>query len=272
MRRRPLLWVAASMPFAIGALPAGAQAPGLPPVKGRTYVLVHGSWTGGWLWAPVAERLRARGHRVFTPTQTGLGERRHLLSRDITIDTFVADLANVIEAEELRDVILVGHSFGGIPITGVADRMPDRIRHLVYLDAVVVQGGKSFFDSYPPEVVAGRRKAAEEGGRGIAVPPPPLGGLGAIGIPPGPLAEWAHRHMAAQPLGTYESPLRLEHPFGNGRPKTYVFANSPPFPAIEGMRRWVRGQEGWSWVEMAASHFAPITVPDEVTKLLDGIA
>ena len=84
------------------------QTPGLPETGGKTYVLVHGSWAGGWIWAPVAERLRAQGHRVFAPTQTGLGERSHLLSRDITIDTFVQDIVNVIEAEELRDGILVG--------------------------------------------------------------------------------------------------------------------------------------------------------------------
>jgi pimeloyl-ACP methyl ester carboxylesterase len=106
------------------------QVPGLPETGGKTFVLVPGSWAGGWIWAPVAERLRAQGHRVFTPTQTGLGERRHLLSPNISIDTFVDDIANLLEAEDLQDVILVGHSFGGIPITGVADRMPERIRHL----------------------------------------------------------------------------------------------------------------------------------------------
>ncbi|MDO9708064.1 alpha/beta fold hydrolase [Paracraurococcus lichenis] len=265
MHRRPLLQLAA-------ASPAAVQPPGLLAARGRTYVLVHGSFTGGWLWAPVAERLRARGHCVYTPTQTGLGERRHLLTRGITLDTFVTDVTSLIETEELEDVVLVGHSFGGIPITGVADRIPGRIRHLVYLDALVIEGGKSFSDSYPPEVVAERRRAAEERGGGLAVPPPPLAGLGALGIPPGPLADWVHRHMAAQPLGSYETPLRLENPFGNGRPKTYVFANSPPFPALASMRDWVRRQPGWTWVEIAAGHFAPITAPAEVTALLDGIA
>jgi pimeloyl-ACP methyl ester carboxylesterase len=267
MRRRSLFAAAATT--VIAARSAAAAVPGLPVSTGKTYVLVHGSWTGGWMWAPVAERLRAKGHRVFTPSQTGLGDRRHLLSRGITLDTFVTDLTAVIEAEELQDVILVGHSLGGIAVTGVADRMPDRLRHVLYLDAVLVQGGKTFFDSYPPEVVAGRRRAAEEGGGGLAVPPPPLAGLGAVGIPPGPLAEWAHRHMAAQPLGSYETVLKLDHPFGNGRPLTYVSANKPAFAALDGMKRWARAQPGWNWQDLEASHFAPITVPDEVTRILE---
>ena len=129
----------------------------------RTFVLVHGAWHGGWCWSRVADRLRAAGHQVFTPTQTGLGERKHLLSKDITLDTFRTDIVNVIEAEELSKIVLVGHSFGGLAISGVADVMPERIRHLVYLDLLVVEGGKSPFDSLPADVVAARRKS----GRGI---------------------------------------------------------------------------------------------------------
>ena len=134
----------------------------------KTYVLVHGAWHGGWCWRPVADALRAQGHRVFTPTQTGLGERRHLLSRDITLDVFVDDIANLMEAEELRDAILVGHSFGGIAISGVADRMPEAVRHLVFLDSIVLQPGQSPFGILPAEVVAARRKLIAE--RAAALP------------------------------------------------------------------------------------------------------
>ena len=128
--------------------------------EAKTFVLVHGAFHGGWCWRDVAQSLRAAGHTVFTPTQTGLGERRHLLSRDITLDTFVLDVVNVIESEELGDVILVGHSFGGITITAVADRLPERLRHLVYLDAGVVHSGASVFAEYPADLVAARRNAA----------------------------------------------------------------------------------------------------------------
>jgi pimeloyl-ACP methyl ester carboxylesterase len=97
----------------------------------RTYVLVHGAWHGGWCWSKVAAILRSRGHSVFTPTQTGLGERSHLLSKSITLDVFVDDIANVLKWEDLKDVVLVGHSLGGSTISGVADRMRDRVRQLV---------------------------------------------------------------------------------------------------------------------------------------------
>ncbi len=108
---------------------------------GLTFVLVHGAWHGGWCWVRVADILRSQGHRVFTPTCTGLGERAHLLSKDITLDTFVRDVAGTIAAEELTEVVLVGHSFGGLAISGVAEAMPERLRHLVYLDALIVQPG-----------------------------------------------------------------------------------------------------------------------------------
>ena len=130
-------------------------------------MLVHGAWHGGWCWSRVADRLRSAGHRVFTPTQTGLGERKHLLSKDITLDTFTTDIVNVIEAEELSDVILVGHSFGGNAISGTADAIPGKIRHLVYLDSLMVEGGKAPFDNLPPDIVAARRKAAEETSGGL---------------------------------------------------------------------------------------------------------
>jgi pimeloyl-ACP methyl ester carboxylesterase len=161
MRRRVVLG-AAAVPLALGAAlrPAAAQAP-----AGKTYALVHGAWGGGWIRRPVADGLRAKGHRVFTPTQTGLGERRHLLSRDITLDTFVADIAGVLEAEELTDVILIGHSFGGSAVSGVADRVGERIRHLVYLDALLPENGRNAFSVLPQGIEADRRRqVAEQGG------------------------------------------------------------------------------------------------------------
>jgi pimeloyl-ACP methyl ester carboxylesterase len=272
-RRRTLalgLFVTAATLLALAATPAAAQAPGLPESRGKTYVLVHGSWSGGWFWAPVAERLRAQGHRVFTPTLTGHGERKHLLSRDVTLDTWIGDVVNPIEAEELRDVILVGHSFGGIVITGVADRIPERIRRLVYLDAVVLQAGQSYLDYLPPEVAAARRRTAQENG-GTLPPPPAAGWTSAFSIPDGPLVQWLARRSTPLPISAWEDRLELKHPVGNGRPRTYVFFTSPAFAATEQSRRWVRGQEGWDWVELAAGHLAPVTAPDEVARLLAGI-
>lgn len=131
-----------------------------------TFVLLHGAWHGGWCWSRVAGPLRARGHRVTTPTQTGLGERRHLISRALTLGTFIDDLVNHLVYEDLTDVVLVGHSFGGNAISGAAERVPGRIRELVYLDAMVIEGGRAPFDGLPAGKVAERVRAAEGDGRG----------------------------------------------------------------------------------------------------------
>ncbi len=132
-RRNLLKGAAASVPVAVGGLarwPTAAQA----QAGSKTFVLAHGSWHGGWCWRKVAERLRSKGHTVYTPSYTGMGDRAHLLSKDITINTFAEDLVQVIQSEELSKVILVGHSFGGVPISGAADRVPEKIAHLVYLE------------------------------------------------------------------------------------------------------------------------------------------
>jgi pimeloyl-ACP methyl ester carboxylesterase len=234
--------------------------------ESKTYVLLHGAWHGGWCWRFVAEALRAAGHDVFTPTQTGLGERRHLLSRDITLDTFVSDLANVFEAEELDDVILVGHSFGGLAISGVADRMPERIRHLVYLDSMILEGGQSPFGVLTPEIVAARRKIAEEKGDGLTVPAP---GLLDMGIPEDhPLADWVLRHLTPHPISTYESTLKLANPVGNGLPRTYLLCTHPLYPPLAPVRQWLSGQEGWHRKEIATGHDCMVTAPTELAAML----
>ncbi len=122
-----------------------AQAEKRPP-----YVLVHGAWHGGWCWGKVAERLRAAGHRVFTPTLTGLGDRAHLIAPNVGLATHVEDVVATLEMEDLSDVVLVGHSFGGAVISGVADARADRIRRLVFLDSFLVQSGQSPFSQLPP--------------------------------------------------------------------------------------------------------------------------
>jgi len=138
----------------------------------KTFVLLHGAWHGGWCWERVAEPLRARGHRVTTPTQTGLGERSYLISPDIDLAVFTEDLVNHLPWENLTDVTLVGHSFGGNAMSGAAEQVPERIARLVYLDALVPQSGRSPFDELPPEVAAERIRQAEESSGGLSVPLP----------------------------------------------------------------------------------------------------
>jgi pimeloyl-ACP methyl ester carboxylesterase len=234
-----------------------------------TYVLVHGAWHGGWCWSRVAERLRAAGHAVFTPTCTGLGERAHLMSRHITLDTFTNDIANVIEAEELSDVILVGHSFGGLPVSGVADRMRERIRHLVYLDSLLVAPGQSPFDILAPEVVAKRIKAAEDSSGGVSLPPQPPE---SFGVTDEADVAWLRRRLTPHPLSTYASPLNITNFVGNGLPRTYVACTNPPYAFLDPVKAWVRRQDGFRMLEIETGHDAMITAPDELARILIEIA
>ncbi len=139
----------------------------------KTFVLVHGAFHGGWCWKRVADVLRSRGHHVTTPTQTGLGERSHLLSESITLSVFIDDIVNHLTWEDLTSVVLVGHSFGGITITGVADAVPERIAKLIYLDGAILENGEALFDLFPKEIVEVRIQAAKETSGGLAMPAPP---------------------------------------------------------------------------------------------------
>ena len=239
----------------------------MPATPALTFVLVHGGFHGGWCWREVAERLRARGHAVHTPTQTGCGERSHLLSKDITLDTFVADIANLLAWEELADVVLVGHSFGGIAITGVADRMPERLRRLVYLDAAILEHGQTMFGRLDPAVVAARTAAAQaSGGAGIPAPPASL-----FGIDDPDLAACVERRLTPHPLGAYTSPLKLAHPVGNGVPAVYVRCTDPWFAGLQWARDWVEAN-GMPTVELATGHDAMFTAPAALAELLERLA
>lgn len=142
VRRRTLLKSGGVGLAALSAAPKGVAEAECAPSSGITYVLVHGTWHGGWVWQYVADRLRARGHRVYTPTCTGCGERVHLTGPEVGLDTHITDIEQLLEFEDLDNVILVGHSFSGITITGVADRLRERIQRIVFFDAVVPRPGR----------------------------------------------------------------------------------------------------------------------------------
>ena len=233
----------------------------------KTFVLVHGGFHGGWCWSRVAGLLRARGHAVYTPTQTGCGERSHLLSRSITLDTFVDDIADVLQWENLHRVVLVGHSFGGIAITGVADRMPERLRQLVYLDALILDKGQSVFGRLTPEVVQERMKAAESS-TGLSLEPLPAA---AFGIRDAEQAKFVQARLTPHPLGTYTSALRLAHEVGHGVAAVYVRCTDPLFAGVESSHRW-GAANGMKTVEIEAAHDAMITAPERLADLLDELS
>ena len=230
----------------------------------KVFVLVHGAWHGGWCWAKTADNLRSRGHNVFTPTQTGLGERAHLISKNITLDTFIDDIINVIKFEKLNDVILVGHSFAGSTISGVADRMRDRIRQLVYLDALLIDNGQSPMSPLPKDVVAARMKQAEASG-GVSIPAPPPS---AFGILDPEQAADAERRFTPHPVSTYTSPLKLANKVGNGLPMTYIVCSDPIYAPLQASREWAKAH-GMKMTTIAAGHSAMLIAPDLLADMLD---
>jgi pimeloyl-ACP methyl ester carboxylesterase len=232
----------------------------------RTFVLVHGGWHGGWCWRRVADRLRALGHTVFTPTLTGLGERAHLLDDSVSVATWVADITGVIEAEELSEVILVGHSLGGLVVSGVADKLAARLRDLVYLDASVVPAGMSPFDESPPEQVERRMRLAAGGS---TVPPYPPE---AFGVTDPEDAAWLERRLTPHPMRCYTDPIVLEHPLANGARTTYIACTEPWYPSLAPSRKRAKEAPGWQWREIAAGHDVMVTAPDLLTAALAEIA
>ncbi|NML43240.1 alpha/beta fold hydrolase [Ramlibacter sp. G-1-2-2] len=259
MKRRNLFAAAAAATAFMGVRAA-------TPASARNFVLVHGAWHGGWCWTHVGDRLRAQGHRVFTPTLTGLGERRHLISAQVNLDTHIDDVVNLIEFEELQDVVLVGHSYAGIVITGVADRIAPRLRQLVYLDSLMLDSGKSIFSSFPDDVVQQRLKAIRDtgGGVGAAAPLSPA----AFGVKQPADSEWVTRRMTPQPVGTYLQPLVLRHPVGNGRPKTYIECTDGPIATLEPTKARIRADASWTVRTLATGHDAMISAPDALTDML----
>jgi pimeloyl-ACP methyl ester carboxylesterase len=237
--------------------------------EAHDFVLVHGAFHGGWCWSRVARILRAAGHSVHTPSQTGLGDRRHLLSELIDMRTFVADITSLLEAEEIDDAVLVGHSFGGRTIAGVADVLPERLRHLVFLDAAVPTDGRSRMEAMSPEEREERLARAQQHDGGLSVPPPPATRFGVVDAED---VAWVERRMTPQPIGVEKSRLPLEHEIGNGVPATYLHCTAPAFPVVEPSARYARNRSDWRYVTIGAGHESMITAPEVVARHLVEIA
>jgi pimeloyl-ACP methyl ester carboxylesterase len=230
-----------------------------------TFVLVHGAWHGAWCWRRVIAILRSAGHVVFAPTLTGFGERVHLTRADFTIEDFATDIVNVIAAEELNDIILVGHSFGGNPVSVVADRVPERLKHLVYIDTLVLKNGESGFSRLDPAIVAQRIELAEKTSGGITIPPP---SPEVFGVSDPADAEWLRRQLTPLPLNCYQAPIRLKHLLGNGVGKTYIACTNPIYGPAVRTHEWVKSQADWRYLELATGHDAMITSPEGLSEML----
>ena len=232
-----------------------------------TFVLVPGAWHGSWCWKRVRTALQALGHEVFTPALTGVGERAHLLSREINLDTHIDDVANLIRWEELSNVVLCGHSYGGAVIAGAADRVPECIQALVYLDAFVVENGQSVHDTLPDAPRALQLELARDVGDGWKVPPIPAE---AFNVNPTD-REWVDRQCTMQPLATFQQPIRLNGRFPTPQNTTFIlatgFADSPFQPFYEQART-----RGWTTMTLSCGHDVMLDQPQELTDILADIA
>jgi pimeloyl-ACP methyl ester carboxylesterase len=227
------------------------------------FVLVHGAWRGGWIWKRVRPLLAHAGHDVFTPTLTGVADRSHLNAPSVDLDTHIADVTNLIRWEELQDVVLCGHSYAGCVVTGAADRMPERIRALVYLDAFLPENGKSLHDLLPPEHRASQVNGAREHGDGWSTPPIPAAAF-KVGDPD---RAWVDAQGTPQSIATFQQKLRLTGGIDRVRDKRYVLAT-----AYDGFRRFYdrAKADGWPTYTVAGSHDLMLDAPDEVARnLLD---
>jgi pimeloyl-ACP methyl ester carboxylesterase len=226
-----------------------------------TFVVVHGAWGAGWVWKKMHPLINARGHRLITPTLTGLGERAHLARPDIDLETHIADILGVLKYEDLKSVNLIGHSYGGMVATGVADRAHEHIAQLIYLDAFAPNNGDSTFELLPPATRAQRKPSADG-----FIPPGPM--------PPDTPAQdraWCEPLRTPQPVKTFEQKLKFQ-----GGPLTlprhYIYCTRIPpddrfRPFYERAKR-----EGWGITEIDASHNPHVTCPDVLAELLASIA
>jgi pimeloyl-ACP methyl ester carboxylesterase len=234
-----------------------------------TFVLVHGAWHGGWCWRRMTPLLSEGGHAVVTPTLTGLGERSHLLSPAIDLSTHVQDLLAVLEYEDLRDVILVGHSYGVMVIVAVAERAADRIAHLVFLDGAVPEDGQALCELLNPDAWASFQERARREGDGYQIPPNTLAALGIVDEAD---AAWAGPRLTPQPIKTFEEPVRLASAAARALPRTYIFCAPPrPGSTLPDFAASARAA-GWGYHELISGHDAMITAPRALADCLLALA
>jgi pimeloyl-ACP methyl ester carboxylesterase len=238
-----------------------------------TFVLVHPAWFGGWCWKKVSPLLRAQGHAVHTPTLSGLGERVHLARPEIGLDTHVDDVVNLLVYEDLHEVVLVSNSSGGMVITGAADRAPERIARLVYLDAFVPEDGQSLLDIIPPERRAAmERLVASEGGGWLlprfATPPWETFVRESWRITGEADLRWVLPRLVPTPFGHFRDPVRRRNPRAETVPRTYIRCLDWPNASFDRYAEAARRSPAWTWRGLSASHLPYITQPGEMTELL----
>jgi pimeloyl-ACP methyl ester carboxylesterase len=230
-----------------------------------TFVLVHGGRQGSWSWSRVAPLLREAGCAVHVPTLTGLADRGHLLAPTVDLDLHVEDVRALLEYEDLRDVVLVGHSYGGMVITALAETdARSRLAALVYLDALIPQPGDTAYDLMAPEITANLRASVARDGDGWRVPA--RTGDGVFGLTEPADVAWAAARLSDQPEATYTAPLRSDTA-ARGLPRHYIRFTDPAVIPDHVVDR-ARQDPSWTYREVAAPHAGPLSHPADVARAL----
>jgi len=235
------------------------------------FVLVHGAWHGGWCWQRVTDALQRQGHRVHAVTLTGLGERAHLLSPAITLDTHIDDVISAIEVEELSDVTLAVHSYAGMIGTAVADRLGKCLKHLVYVDAVLPMPGESWSSTQSAAIQQQRLEAARNTTR-FSFPPPDPAVFGLQGAD----HAWVKRRQTPHPGNTYQAPLNFDCERVALVPRTYVSCSFPALPTIEPSRLRAKDPRFWegawmpgsTFIDLQTGHDPMISEPQALVQIL----
>jgi pimeloyl-ACP methyl ester carboxylesterase len=241
-----------------------------------TYVLIGGAWIGAWAWQITSRALRARGHDVYPATLTGLAERVHLVRPETDLDTHLADVINLLQYEDLSRVVLVGHSYAGIVAEGVADRAPERLASVVYVDSGPLGDGVAHIDLYPPPVRAALEETVATAGEGSLLPFPGIEALGQQASLTG-LDDAARTLLASRatphPFRTYLQPLQLSRPGGGGYEKVVIAcadfralrdAGVPQITALSG--------PGWRWLDLDTGHWPMLSAPEALAAHLHDLA
>jgi len=259
-RRTVVSTMAVGTMTTLGSPVGSAQA----QTAAKTFVLVHGAWHGGWCWRRVSDQLEKRGHKVFAPTMTGLGERSHLLDPKVNLATHVTDIVNVIKWEDLSKIVLVGHSYGGVIISGVAEQVPEAIGSIVYLDAFVPENGEALM------TLTTRRQAIED-----------LVQKGETSMKPVPAAvfqvnekdrAWVDGKCTQHPLATFTDKITLTGARDRIAKKAYIRATGYANPPFDSALAKVKAQAGWRVYELPCGHDVMVDMPDRLTEILLEVA
>jgi len=229
--------------------------------KRGTFVLVHGAWSDESVYTPVAEILRAKGHRVFTPTLTGVGRRAHLARPDVDIPTHVEDVVNEIRFDRLSNIVLVGHSYGGMVISGIADKIPELISSIVYLDAFVPEDGKALVDMGVSPAVSQMQRDAWDRGETTAPLPEPF--IEEFQIPKEEL--W---QFTPHPLACFVKPIRLKGAYKTIKKKTFVLATKFE-PGFQVFYDRLKDDPSWNTVTVPTNHMVQLEMPERCAEILE---